>query len=39
MELREATRRIREEHEAETAYDSVEAAIGKSERLAVVDHD
>src|SRR4029453_9913992 len=39
MELREATRRNREENEAETAHDSVEAAVGETERLAVVDHD
>jgi hypothetical protein len=39
MEFRQTARRIREEHEAETAYDSVEAAIGETERLAVADQD
>jgi hypothetical protein len=39
MELREGARWVREEHEAETAQHDVEAAIVKTERLAVLDHD
>ena len=39
MKLGEAARRIREEHEAETAQYRVEDAIVEAERLAVRDHD
>ena len=39
MELQEAARRVREEHEGKTAQYRVEAAIVERERLAVLDRD
>src|SRR5215472_8166055 len=39
MELRDAARRVREEHEAKTAQHRVEAAIVEAKRLAVFYHD